>query len=387
MQLKKRKFTQLTVLSLALALSGTFLASASVTGESNSFLIPAHNISKPNYREFPHSVKAHQKECSSCHTFPSENWKSVRAKDAFPDVTDYPHHESCVGCHKQQFFKGSPPAICSICHTNPSPRDSSRHPFPNPREIFDQSKKGKTAQSDFVVAFSHEKHVDIVSENTPRAIQFEKAGFYRTSRVAEESCAVCHQTLNPQGKSDDEFITVPPKDNGDNFWLKKGTFKSAPIGHTKCFVCHNADTGILPEQKTCSACHQLKPPMPKNDFDEKLAAQMKVEDKVMLDSWRRRHSSGTFRHEWFSHDELACSTCHTVNSIKTENPLTTALGIEKCATCHATATADDGGALNYEMEQRKKDPKFQCIKCHVSFGKLPAPDSHQKALAKAAEKK
>ncbi|MEP6900440.1 MAG: cytochrome c3 family protein, partial [Actinomycetota bacterium] len=89
------------------------------------------------YSEFPHNK--HKLACSTCHNFPSANWKSVRKTDAFPDITDYPRHESCLNCHRQQFFKGAKPQICSICHTNPSPNDSSRHPFPNPREIFDQS--------------------------------------------------------------------------------------------------------------------------------------------------------------------------------------------------------------------------------------------------------
>ena len=94
---------------------------------------------KVKYSEFPHSVKAHQKECAACHKFPSDNWNKVRTGDsAFADITEYPKHETCLSCHKQQFFKGARPTICSICHTNPSPRDSSRHPFPNPREIFDQ---------------------------------------------------------------------------------------------------------------------------------------------------------------------------------------------------------------------------------------------------------
>ena len=98
---------------------------------------------KAKFKEFPHSAKAHRLECNSCHKFPSPNWNKVRdEKVAFPDQTDYPHHETCVGCHKQQFFKGRPPKVCSICHTNPSPRDSSRHPFPNPRELFDGSPKG-----------------------------------------------------------------------------------------------------------------------------------------------------------------------------------------------------------------------------------------------------
>ncbi|MEQ1923006.1 MAG: hypothetical protein ABL952_10915 [Pyrinomonadaceae bacterium] len=37
-------------------------------GASNE---PVAEASKPNYKEFPHSAKAHQIECSSCHKFPS----------------------------------------------------------------------------------------------------------------------------------------------------------------------------------------------------------------------------------------------------------------------------------------------------------------------------
>ncbi len=135
-------------------------------------------FSKLNYSEFPHNTKAHRLECSKCHKFPSSNWKTVRkGSDAFPDITDYPKHDSCVGCHMQQFFKGATPKICSICHTNPGPRNGSRHPFPNPREIFDQSAKGKKAESDFVVSFPHDKHIEIVSANSDKPVSFRNAAF------------------------------------------------------------------------------------------------------------------------------------------------------------------------------------------------------------------
>ena len=49
----------------------------------------------------------------------------------------------------------------------------------------------------------------------------------------------------------------------------------------------------------------------------------------------------------------------------------------------ATATLDDGGVLNYEVEKRKKDAAFQCVKCHVAFGKRPIPETHLKALEAA----
>jgi hypothetical protein len=342
---------------------------------------------KVKYTEFAHNQKAHQMECGKCHKFPAENWKNVRTGDAaFPDITDYPTHQSCLNCHKQQFFKGTPPKICSICHTNPSPRDSSRHLFPNPRDIFDKSKKGKTAESDFVVGFPHDKHIEIVSAHDRRPTAFINASFARMNRsmAGEESCSVCHQTMAPQGKSDDEFLTKPPGNIGDAFLLKKGTFKTSPIGHTTCFTCHSADTGILPAPETCSACHHRKPPRPVSDFDAKLAAAMITDDKVMKDAWSIRHSAGAFRHEFFAHVELSCSTCHNVLTMNTADPLTIKVSIASCATCHVTPTSDDGGALNYEMDQRKANAAFQCVKCHITFGKLAVPKSHADAVAAAA---
>jgi hypothetical protein len=190
----------------------------------------------------------------------------------------------------------------------------------------------------------------------------------------------------PQGTSDDEYATKPPPKLGDAFWLKKGMFKSAPIGHTACFTCHSADTGILPAPQSCAACHQIKPPGPASDFDETIAAGIGISDKVMMDAWRRRISAGAFRHEFFAHVELSCSTCHNVLTIKTAEPVTTKVSISSCAACHATPTSDDGGALNYEIDSRNTTPAFQCVKCHLIFGRLPVPVSHTQAVAAAAGK-
>jgi nitrate/TMAO reductase-like tetraheme cytochrome c subunit len=346
-------------------------------------------VKMAKYTDFPHSAKAHQLECSKCHTFPSDNWKKVRPEaDAFPDVTEYPKHESCLSCHRQQFFNGSKPAICSVCHVNPSPRDSTRFPFPNPRETFDQSPKGKLAESDFLVGFPHEIHVDIVSQNQTSQVSFSNAAFLRPDRrkAAEESCSVCHKTMGPQGDSKEEYFTPPPPKLGDDFWLKKGTFKTAPIGHITCFTCHSVDTGITPAPSDCAACHKLKPTMPPADFDPKLAELMKIDNKVMMDAWRRRESAGKFQHEFFAHVDLECATCHNVSTMKTAEPATLKVSIGACATCHATATSDDGGAINYEIDSRKANAAFTCVKCHTVFGKLPVPESHTKAVTAAAGK-
>src|SRR5215204_2030050 len=44
------------------------------------------------FADFPHQAGQHRRlACSSCHKFPSANWKRVRKEsDAFPDITDYP---------------------------------------------------------------------------------------------------------------------------------------------------------------------------------------------------------------------------------------------------------------------------------------------------------
>jgi hypothetical protein len=368
------------------------LAGFQVDAQSKTKTRPAKASPTPetNYDSFNHQTHLGLKlACDSCHKVPTANWDKVRTKDtAFPDVTDYPKHESCISCHREQFFSGKPPTICANCHTNPSPDDSSRHPFANPRELFDQSPKGRKAVSEFQVHFSHEKHVDLVSRNrSPGTPLWNDVAFVRVTgrRAAEESCKVCHQTYKPQENSDVEYLTPPPKDLGDAFWLKKGTFKTSPIGHTTCFTCHSADTGITPAPTDCATCHQARQPLPAADFEAKLAEKMAINDKIIVESWRRRDGSGTFRHEFSSHADLSCATCHNVNQINTQDFKSKKVAVASCAPCHITATSDDGGILNYEIDSRKKDAKFECVKCHLTFGRLPIPDSHLKAVTDAGK--
>jgi hypothetical protein len=52
--------------------------------------------------------------------------------------------------------------------------------------------------------------------------------------------------------------------------------------------------------------------------------------------------------------------------------------------CHIETTTD--GILNYEIEQKKKDSAFQCVKCHILLGKNSVPQNHLDAIPKAATK-
>ncbi|MDH3492492.1 MAG: hypothetical protein OEM82_03000, partial [Acidobacteriota bacterium] len=162
--------------------------------------------------------------------------------------------------------------------------------------------------------------------------------------------------------------------------LKKGTFKTTPTGHTTCFQCHSTDAGISPAPQDCATCHKLKQKAPATDFDQKVASPMKISDKIMMIAWRKRDSSAKFQHEFFAHVDMECATCHTVESINTVDLATKKVSISSCAMCHVTETSDDGGILNYEVDSRKADPKFQCVKCHIAYGKLEIPESHIKAI-------
>src|SRR4051812_40914636 len=70
---------------------------------------PSRTPTQPriDYTKFSHATAQHQKSCDSCHKSPTENWSEARATDAaFPDITDYPEHASCINCHRRQFFVG-----------------------------------------------------------------------------------------------------------------------------------------------------------------------------------------------------------------------------------------------------------------------------------------
>src|ERR1700674_258847 len=261
-----------------------------------------------DYTKFSHQTHAVTQKlaCNSCHKVPSKNWKEVRKGDAaFPDVSDFPEHASCLACHREQFFSRErpAPAICSNCHVNNSPKDTSRWLFPSLGDVNDPLKKRRAFVSEFGVGFPHDKHIDVVGFNAPGGK--DPRGWFLTVSLQEKkkdgppkSCPVCHETYQPQGNSSEEFVTKPPKNIGDAFWLKKGTFKPTPNSHTVCFTCHSADSGIAPAPTDCNICHKLATPQSlKVDFDGRVSAPMGITDATMLSKWSQRTSAGAFRHE------------------------------------------------------------------------------------------
>jgi hypothetical protein len=357
---------------------------------------PARSSPQPrtNYSEFSHvtHVTKEKLACDSCHKFPTANWKEVRKGDAaFPDVAEFPDHASCLNCHRRQFFARERPAprICSNCHVAVTPRDTARFLFPSLGDVSDASKRQRDFVSEFNVHFPHETHLEVVSRNVPLVGRsfITVSWTNQQQKQPPANCAVCHQTYQPQGKSDDEYVTKPPKDLGDAFWLKKGTFKTSPNSHTGCFTCHNADSGIAPASADCQACHKLSDLTVKinSDFDPQMPANMKVSDPVIVSAWQERMSAGTFRHEGGAHPDMACADCHAPARMNTVDVQTLKVPVRSCGGadgCHVTKTLDDGGILNYEIDQKNKNANFVCTKCHITFGRQSVPPSHLSAIPK-----
>lgn len=360
-----------------------------------------------DYTSFDHATAQHRKACDSCHKFPSANWKEARKGEAaFADITEYPEHSSCLECHRTQFFarERPQPKICAVCHVDATPRNTTRWPFPSLTEIFDATPKGRTAVSDFGVSFPHDKHEGVIGEletETNDNALFVRASFVKKASAwqddpakANSYCANCHQTFQPQGDTDDEFVTKPPRGLAeDAFWLKKGTFKTAPRDHSTCFTCHSADGGMEPMPDNCAACHKLLQPSERlsltnahDDFDPKLAAQMGVTDRVTLRRWAARRAA-RFRHEWPPHD-LACTDCHKTTQINAAEPRARRVPVLSCGGggtgCHIEPTND--GILNTAVAQKKENPAFVCTKCHILNGRLPLPESHAAAVTAATKK-
>jgi hypothetical protein len=352
---------------------------------------------RTNYSDFSHETHVTKQKlaCDSCHKFPTANWKEVRKGDAaFEDVAEFPQHASCLNCHRQQFFarERPAPAICSNCHVAVTPRDTARFLFPSLGDVPNPSRPRRDFVSEFAVNFPHETHLDVVGLKKPFSEPPFVAVSWRSGQQKQPpaNCGVCHQTYQPQGQSSEEYVTKPPKNLGDAFWLKKGTFQTLPNSHAGCFSCHNAESGISPVSSACQACHKLPTSSAKinSDFDPRMPATMGIRDRVVLNAWRERISAGAYRHEGGAHPDLACADCHSPARMNTVDVQTLRVPVTSCGGaegCHATATTDEGGGLNYEIDEKKKNPDFVCTKCHITFGKESVPASHVSAIPKPAK--
>jgi len=356
-----------------------------------------------DYSKFNHATKGHFENCASCHLIPSF---------AQPDIRDYPDHPSCIQCHRQQFFRGARPVICSNCHTVTAPRSEARFKFPKEKE-----------PSQFSDIFPHVSHIKATSLS-----QFEKVVGKKVNIQA--SCMYCHKVDGTAQKA----ATNAPK---DAFVAPAGTFMTTPTSHVTCFACHwqkgteNREQEPLSTQ--CNGCHdnRAKQPLMQTAALTKILApqspaagkpnapkivpaiaavrpaiaQMTLASHVTSASLSR--ISPKFVHELESHKKKAndegkeipitCTQCHAgVRKAKTLEAMQEKVNqvqlLPSCSTsaCHTALSGSVGLKLSVfrELRERGKDAKFDCALCHTPPVSLnqEVPCSHYTAVLEAAKK-
>jgi c(7)-type cytochrome triheme protein len=153
----------------------------------------AVSLSEKKFEAFSHKIKEHQQfQCTTCHQ------REGRSLDM-----DYAGHESCVGCHLNQFvdkeLMDKSKTMCAICHA---------------AKIPDMNKFPTRFKEGWNMKFDHADH-DNGAGRPP------------------EGCASCHRSSGP-GK----------------------TILSGFDSHANCYTCHTADSKI---GSSCSTCHELAP--------------------------------------------------------------------------------------------------------------------------------
>ena len=300
-----------------------------------------------NYSVFLHSTREHQADCKTCHVAPSANWKKV---GDFPDVTDYPDHDSCVRCHRPQFFRGAQPQVCGICHTKISPRDDARQPFPEIGQ-----------KRDFSIVFPHDKHQDVIARMLMPNLRlrgddsshvFRQVSFVQDVKAGGfNNCSICHVAnakapVAPEGGWVDKF--VPTID----------TFKASPQSHSSCFNCHWKQQE--PVATNCAGCHKAAP------------AAFAVPPSPQRISMKFRHEGGGEKKNHLAE----CTTCHiNITRAATLSGLLPDVPITSCTECHNK----DGLRLDLssELAAIDKNKSFACSYCHTSdVGKRDPPPSH-----------
>jgi Class III cytochrome C family len=349
-----------------------------------------------NYSRFKHEdhrPPIAKLDCADCHTIVSPSAPDLVAAATKPSIEGYPYHDSCVRCHRQQFFKGASPPICTVCHTRASPRLTARdmHKFPKAGE--------QQIAREFPGYFPHSTHQSVIArEPTPPARDagtgwsFVRASFKRADETPARSldnCETCHQR--------DERAPVAIAVGGSEATFKplaQGTFKTVPSGHASCFNCHWQ--AQKPFKDDCAGCHLSQGEYTKRkraaSIEAALPGVLSPKAVEWFKTWPRewpKRLSIKFRHETANHD-IGCTTCHinltqmeTLNIPKADVPIAT------CAPCHIRTSPvlrKEGGNLTLfsEMnaEANDKDNKTNtCTGCHTDLiGRERPPCSHYLVL-------
>ena len=316
------------------------------------------------YSAFLHSSEKHKGlKCNECHKVPT----SWTARRGFPDVADFPDHDSCVRCHRQQFFTrqamvGTGPAICTVCHVRAAPREEGRFAFGKPNNSNQQAKPKDERQ--FTIYFPHDQHQNVIAmwhrlqsvglQSHHRLKSVPGFGSLDDKKPDYNNCSICHQTDMSLA-----IVALPPP-NADPALLHP--FKSMPHSHDSCFNCHWKNQ--KPVAENCADCHT-----PAATF--------------IAESGRKRISA-KFAHEGGKGEHVAeCTTCHiNITRARTSQGLTPDVPINACASCHRESkkrTYPKAITIEAELEQFTKTG--ECTYCHTpDVGKKEAPSSHKSSV-------
>jgi hypothetical protein len=298
--------------------------------------------------------------CTSCHAITSLEAPDTVAAADHPTIKGFPYHDSCLECHRltpPQFFRGSSPVVCGVCHTRSSPRLTAR-------EIFAFPKPENVRRHELVGYFSHGS---------------------REHRNATRNCSACH--LKDQRTS----IAIGAAGGEKTYVPAEGTFKTLPSGHVSCFAnCHwDKDE---PKKDQCAGCHFTF-----EAFATKKHNLLSPTTAQLFKDWPRdwaRRLSLKFSHESKNHreednPELVCTKCH--RKIRQAEPLEIPnVKITACADSGCHFERSSRTSIRKEMlaedediaEGRNNDPSSRsgqntCIGCHVkAIGSSPPPCSH-----------
>jgi len=349
---------------------------------------PASRGSAAKYSAFLHSSAKHKSlGCNECHKIPTP-WNGKRD---FPDVADFPDHNACVRCHRQQFFTrqamvGTGPAVCTICHVRAAPREDARFAFGKPNTA-NQAVKPKDERQ-FSIEFPHDKHQNVIAlwsapaersgdgaldisyryARLRRAVlsasPLKHAGGVRTEthhrvkllddqRPDYNNCTICHQR-------NDELIS-PSIGQADASAAASKFFKTAPHSHDSCFDCHWKNQ--KPASDDCLGCHK-----PANSF---------------VASQAPKRISAKFSHEGGKGEHvMECTSCHiNITRAATLRGLTPDVPVAACVSCHKDnkkTTYPKAVTIEEEFAQFKKTNA--CTYCHSpDVGTKKPPASHEAA--------
>lgn len=346
------------------------------------------------FRHEDHRAPVAKLDCADCHAINSPTEPDSISAATKPSVKGYPYHDSCVRCHRQEFFKGASPAICTVCHTRSSPRLTARdmRPFPKQGE--------EVVAREFPGYFPHSLHQSVIARSAPPSNtgwSFVRASLTTsddTPPKALDNCATCHETDQRAPVA----ITVGGTETAYTP-AAKGTFKTVPAGHASCFNCHWQSQ--KPTRDDCAGCHlsqseytkRKRAASPLAPLPGVLSPNAVQWFKTWPGEWPKRLSI-KFRHETPNHD-VGCTTCHiNITQMETLNIPKADVPIATCAPCHISNSPvlrKEGVTLTIfsEMsdEAKDKDNKTHtCIGCHTSLiGRERPPCTHYLVLGQQCQ--